>query len=201
MTPVTLDAFIDTNRDEVIGRCRAKVAKRSPAPSEVEIAVGIPLFLNQLIEELRNGASQTEAITATALQHGHDLFLQGLSISAVVHDYGDICQAVTELALEQKAPISTDDFRTLNRCLDDAIAGAVTEYAREQDAPRAGELHQVWQLMESTITAFGALQSGRVGVGGATGRLVYRNLMAIRAALAGRLGDEAALPPNAKSNA
>jgi hypothetical protein len=25
------------------------------------------------------------------------------------------------------SPISTEDFRTLNRCLDDAIAGAVTE--------------------------------------------------------------------------
>jgi hypothetical protein len=29
-------------------------------------------------------------------------------------------------------PISIEDFRTLNRCLDDAIAGAVTEYGRER---------------------------------------------------------------------
>jgi hypothetical protein len=35
------------------------------------------------------------------------------------------------LALETNAPISTDDFRTLNRCLDDAIASAVTMYTRE----------------------------------------------------------------------
>ncbi len=34
---------------------------------------------------------------------------------------------------EMNAPISTDDFRTLNRCLDDAIAGAVTEYGRERN--------------------------------------------------------------------
>jgi hypothetical protein len=39
----------------------------------------------------------------------------------------------TELAVELNAPISTEDFRTLNRCLDDAIAGAVTEYGRERN--------------------------------------------------------------------
>ena len=54
-------------------------------------------------------------------------------MSQVVHDYGDVCQAITELAVEMNAPISTDDFRMLNRCLDDAIAGAVTEYGREQN--------------------------------------------------------------------
>ena len=32
--------------------------------------------------------------------------------------------------MELAAPISTEDFRILNRCLDDAIAGAVTEYGR-----------------------------------------------------------------------
>ena len=54
-------------------------------------------------------------------------------MSQVVHDYGDVCQAITELAVEMDAPISTDDFRMLNRCLDDAIAGAVTEYGRERN--------------------------------------------------------------------
>jgi hypothetical protein len=65
--------------------------------------------------------------------------LQGFTVGQVVHGYGDVCQAVTDLAVEMGAPISTDDFRTLNRCLDDAIAGAVTEYAGEQDVTRDGE--------------------------------------------------------------
>jgi hypothetical protein len=51
-------------------------------------------------------------------------------VSQVVHDYGDICQAITELALDQKAPITVKEFHTLNRCLDAAIAEAVTEHAR-----------------------------------------------------------------------
>ena len=35
--------------------------------------------------------------------------------------------------MQLNVPIRTDDFRTLNRCLDDAIAGAVTEYGRERN--------------------------------------------------------------------
>ena len=57
-------------------------------------------------------------------------------MSQVVHDYGDLCQTITELAVETNAPISTDDFRMLNQCLDEAIAGAVTMYARESQQSR-----------------------------------------------------------------
>jgi hypothetical protein len=67
----------------------------------------------------------THAIRNTATQHGRDLFFEGLTIEQVVHDYGDVCQSVIELAGESTVPISTRDFQTLNRCLDDAIAGAV----------------------------------------------------------------------------
>jgi hypothetical protein len=42
------------------------------------------------------------------------------------------------------------------------------------------------------ITAFEVLQTGNVGVAGSTGAVVYRNLIAIRAALISRLPAEAA---------
>ena len=71
-------------------------------------------------------------IGQSAKTHGHDLLLKGFTIEQVVHDYGDVCQSVTDLAVEMGAPISTDDFRTLNRCLDNAIAGAVTEFTLKQ---------------------------------------------------------------------
>jgi len=57
--------------------------------------------------------------------------VRGLSVSQVVHDYGDICQTITALAVEHQAPISTEEFRLLNASLDEAIAGAVTVYGRE----------------------------------------------------------------------
>jgi len=124
--------FITLNREEIITRCRAKVATRSmPPPSEAEINHGVPLFLDQLVDMLRSGGTSTLAIDESAGQHGHDLLLKGFTVSQVVHDYGDVCQTVTDLALETNAPVSTEDFRTLNRCLDEAIASAVTMYTRE----------------------------------------------------------------------
>jgi len=125
-----LHEFIAVNRDEIIRRCRAKVATRSiPPPTEAEIDHGVPVFLDQLRDALRLGELTSPEIGRSAIKHGHDLLRQGFTVSQVVHDYGDVCQAITELAVELNAPISTGDFRTLNRCLDDAIAGAVTSTA------------------------------------------------------------------------
>jgi hypothetical protein len=36
--------------------------------------------------------------------------------SRVVHDYGDICQAITEVAVTQRHQITNEEFHTLNRC-------------------------------------------------------------------------------------
>jgi hypothetical protein len=187
MANVTLSEFIGENRDELIGRCRAKVAKRSsPVPTEMEIDHGVPMFLDQLCQELRNGPSNAREISKSAMKHGHELLLQKFTMSQVVHDYGDVCQSVTDLAVELDAPIDTEDFRTMNRCLDDAIAGAVTEYAHEQDVTRDGEAHKLETLTNAAIAAFEVLQTGNVGVGGSTGAVVHRSLMAIRVALADR---------------
>jgi hypothetical protein len=44
------------------------------------------------------------------------------------------CRAtITGLAVEMDAHVSTDDFRTLNQCLEDAIAAAVTEHGRARN--------------------------------------------------------------------
>jgi hypothetical protein len=87
--------FITLNREEIITRCRAKVATRSmPPPSEAEINHGVPVFLDQLVDMLRSGGGTCE-IDKSAGQHGHDLLLQGFTVSQVVHDYGDVCQTVT----------------------------------------------------------------------------------------------------------
>ena len=96
------------------------------------------------------------------------------------------------------APISTDDFRMLNRCLDDAIAGAVTEYGRERrdqstldgevarGTERLGFLaHELRNLVNTAILAFEVLKTGNVGVAGSTGGVLNRSLLALRA-LVGR---------------
>ena len=184
METVPLYDFVEENRNELIRRCKAKVAQRvGRATGDAENDHGVPLFLEQLCDELRRGPSPTHDIRESAMAHGHDLLLQKFTISEVVHNYGDICQSVTDLALELAASISTADFRTLNRCLDDAIAGAVTQFAREEDATREGETHKLGNLTNAAIAAFEVLRTGKVGVGGSTGDVVHRNLMALREAL------------------
>ena len=197
-----LHEFIAVNRDEIILRCRAKVATRSvPPPTEAEIDHGVPVFLDQLREALRLGQITTPEISKSAIKHGHDLLLQGFTVSQVVHDYGDVCQAITELAVELDEPISTDDFRTLNRCLDDAIAGAVTEYGRERtqsgidgESARGSErlgffAHELRNLMNTAIMAFEVLRTGNVGVAGSTGAVLHRSLMASRALISRSLAE------------
>jgi signal transduction histidine kinase len=182
--------FIVTHRDEIIRRCRVKVASRSmPPPTEEEIDYGVPVFLDQLLDALNGRTSGSTKINKTALQHGHELLLQGFTVSQVVHDYGDVCQAITELAVEKDARIDAGDFRALNRCLDDAIASAVTAYGRARtqstvdresarDSERLGFFaHELRNLTNTSMLAFEVLRTGNVGVGGSTGTVLRRSLL------------------------
>ncbi len=77
-----LHEFIAINRDEIIRRCRAKVALRSvPPPTELEIDHGVPVFLDQLRNALRLGEITSPEIGRSAIKHGHDLLLQGFTVS------------------------------------------------------------------------------------------------------------------------
>jgi signal transduction histidine kinase len=188
-----LDAFIVSNRVAIVARAQARVAVRAcPRPSDLELENGIPIFLDQLGEALRTeragGAVDHQQIGESAGRHGHDLLRMGLSIGQVVHDYGAVCQTITELALEQEAPISGEDFRMLNLCLDDAIAEAVTEYSvqREraiaaQGTERLGVLAQeLGNLLDAALLSFESIKSGRVAPGGSTALVHSRSLMRLR---------------------
>src|SRR5688500_19472932 len=131
--------FLIENRSELIARCRAKVAQRAPpGMPEKELEHGITVFLEQLIKTLQveqtsqpmlsrkvsgpsgGGKPALSEIGETAAQHGKELLQHGFTVEEVVHDYGDLCQSITDLAFEQGAVIEIDEFRTLNRCLDNA---------------------------------------------------------------------------------
>lgn len=188
-----LHEFVTAHRENLIRRCRTKVEARSmPVPTPAELEYGIPRFLDQLVEALRHRLASNVEIDRSAAQHGRELHLQGFTVSQVVHDYGDVCQSITDLALEMGAPISVEDFRTLNRCLDDAIASAVTEYGRERpssgmadratgDEERFGFLvHEVRNLVNTATLAFEVLNTGNVGVRGSTGAVLHRSLAGLR---------------------
>lgn len=185
--------FIDRNRDMIIARTRDRVRRRpwpSVAPGEVEH--GVPLFLTQLSETLRlestSAPFSTDAIGAAAARRGGDLLRSGFTVSQVVHDYGDICQTITALAVEQRAPISVEEFQTLNRCLDTAIAEAVTEHARLTAEARSAEeverlghaAHELRDSLNTAILAFHTLKRGAVAVNGSTGAILGQSLMTLR---------------------
>ena len=194
--------FVTTHRDQIIRRCRQRVATRpssTHAPAEPDY--GVPLFLDQLVNTLRSKGQSNLAISTSAALHGHDLLVKGFTVSQVVHDYGDVCQTITELALEANAPIDTEDFRTLNRCLDEAIAGAVTVYGRESEqssldgqAERGNQrmgffVHELRNLVNTSIIAFRVLQTGNVGVGGSTGAVLARSLTSLQDLIARSLDE------------
>jgi signal transduction histidine kinase len=194
--------FVTNNREAIISRTQQKLTNRPwPLASTSEMEHGVPLFLTQLSETLRLEATSTPFLTSTmsssAALHGRDLLALGFSVSQVVHDYGDICQAVTELAVELDAPITTEEFHTLNRCLDTAIAEAVTEHARItaesrslEEVERSGQLaHEIRDMLNTALFAFEALKRGTVAINGSTGSVLGRSLMGLRDLVDSTLSD------------
>jgi signal transduction histidine kinase len=188
-----LEEFVIANRDAIVDRARARVASRTtPKPTDVELMHGIPLFLDQLGTALRLAKSSKvidhRRIATSAGRHGQDLFRMGLTIAQVVHDYGDVCQIITELAVQQDVQIPTEEFQTLNLCLDDAIADAVTEFARQRErvvvaegTERLGVLaHELRNVLNTAMIAFDTIKSGQVAVGGSTGVVLDRSHMGLR---------------------
>lgn len=197
-----LNEFLAANREEILVRARARVAARSaPAPTELELEAGLPTFLDQLGDALRRqeqtGLVDHDSLTQSASRHGSHLWQRGFTVKQVVHDYGDLCQVVTELAVEQKAPITTEEFRTLNLCLDDAIAGAVDEYARRREGSirdegteRLGVLaHELRNLLNTAILSFESIKTGVVAVNGSTGLMHGRSLLGLRSLIDRSLAD------------
>jgi hypothetical protein len=172
---------------------RTKVATRSkhPRPDGLETKHGVHVFLDELREVLvaeakRDPAQQAEPvpptnpnIVRTAALHGVDLLALGFSAGEVVHDYGDVCLAVTELAVELDAPISAADFHTLNQCLDDAIAAAVTAWAGGRamgTVQRVSRDETLRQLVHGAIVMVDLLRTGQLAPAGSTARVLRDHL-------------------------
>lgn len=197
-----LHEFVTTYRGAIIERARLKLTARPRPPARVqELDHGVTLFLTQLSDRLRSESagtgSSSRAIGAGATRHGRDLMALGFTVSQVVHDYGDICQAITELAIEHRTVITTDEFRMLNGCLDTAIAEAVTEHARitaesrsHEEDERSGQLaHETRDLLNTALLAYQALKLGTVAINGSTGAVLGRSLMSLRDLVDSTLSD------------
>jgi signal transduction histidine kinase len=198
---VMLYDFIIVHRDLIIERARLRVRQRPLAKSvDSKLEHGVPLFLTQLagalaptaslgMLQLSAAADAHKTITDSATLHGHDLLRNGFTMAQVVHGYGDVCQVVTELCAETNAAISVADFQVFNRCLDDAIAGAVTAYGRQRECDLAYQgterlgvfTHEVRALLNTAIISFDVIKKGMVGLTGSTGAIHARSLAGLGA--------------------
>lgn len=204
--------FLSNNRDDLIARCAAKVAKRPTRNASAEqLLTGVPLFLSQLTRtlEAEQEGSSADATTisgmsggvgsalsemgVSAAAHGKALLALDYTVDQVVHDYGDLCQAITDLAFERDAPFSVDEFRTLNRCLDNAIADAVTEFSAQRDTAMQAQqtsevnqrlgflMHELRNALSSATLATEAMRIGDLTLSGATGSVLQRSHKAMSA--------------------
>lgn len=212
--------FLANNRDELVERCKAKVAARPQREATTaQLANGIPLFIRQLTrtlqaEEIGDAAHGVEIsgkaggdilalseIGTSATAHGASLLGLGYTVDQVVHDYGDLCQAITDLAFERDAPFAVAEFRTLNRCLDNAIADAVVGFSAQRDATmlerhvqetreRVGFLvHELRNAASTATFAIGAIEHGNLPMSGATGAVLKRSLAALSTLIDRAIGE------------
>jgi len=202
--------FLTANRSELIARCRVKVGQRAPpGVAEKELEHGVTIFLDQLIKTLKmertsdptssrrisgpsgGGKPALSEISESAALHGKELLKHGFTVEEVVHDYGDVCQSITDLAFERGVLMDIDEFRTLNRCLDNAIANAVTEFGYQHDFVVAGQqadalnerlgffAHELRNLLCTATLALSIIKEGNVGLTGATGGVLDRALVGL----------------------
>jgi hypothetical protein len=199
-----LDKFITMERRELISRTKARVAGRTgPKP---ELPDGIPAFLDQLVAALRLADSTDkidhDRIRESAGKHGDAMRHLGLSVEEVVHEYGDVCQTITELAIEKEVRVPTAEFRVMNLCLDDAIAEAVTAFAAHRKRSNAnpgiealGKLaHDLRHLLGTARTAFEVIKRGQVAPSGATGMILERSLLALETLIERAVADVPSSP-------
>ena len=97
-----------------------------------------------------------------------------------------------------------EEFHTLNRCLDTAIAEAVTEHARitaqtrsVSEVERRGHgAHELRDVLNTALLAFHMLRRGAVAINGSTGEVLGRSLMSLRDVIDRSLADVRLAPGN-----
>ncbi len=188
---MALHEFLHQNANEILELSAEKTKKLAGLRGDSEVLrAGLPLFYHQLIRVLEQklGNSPSEEMLCDAASHGKEFLNLGYSLSHVVHSYGSMCQAITELATRKNANISASEFNILNGCLDVAIASAVSEFqfrsneaSEEREIKHLGFLaHELRNALSSATVAQEMIKAGLVGIGGSTAAVLEANLIRMR---------------------
>ncbi|MGW8394088.1 sensor histidine kinase [Pseudoduganella sp. HUAS MS19] len=201
--------FISSNRDSLLERCKKFREARTQVSSDERTDEAISTFLDQLIESLKIeqsslGERASEGVSGStigvpthydigtaATRHGKSMENLGFSVNDVVHSYGDMCHAIVELAIEQSMSFEVPEYRLLNRCLDNAVASAVTEFSYHHDMGQANSqssdesqrlgavANELRNQLGTATLAVAAIKTRELTLGGTTGAILERSLQSL----------------------
>lgn len=186
--------FLIENKDKILASTEMKTLNlKTLSPNSNSFKSSLPIFYNQLISALKlhvdeaTRSKQEDLVTREAQLHGSELMKLGYTLPHVVYTYGTLCQAIKEIATEEHLPITGEEFKDLNHCLDIAIAGAITGYElsrtnHEQKAEieRLGFLaHELRNALSSVNISLQLIKRGTVGFDGTTGKVLGNSLKRI----------------------
>ncbi|PIR22533.1 MAG: hypothetical protein COV44_07545 [Deltaproteobacteria bacterium CG11_big_fil_rev_8_21_14_0_20_45_16] len=186
-----LQDFLEDNRDAILRLCDKKSTHLAGLLGTSEqLKAGLPLFYEQLIMILKERieTNSSDDMLSAAAMHGKEFLRLGYSLSHVVHAYGAMCQAITEIATQTRAHISPREFNVLNACLDVAISTAVSEFQfRSNEANEEREIqhlgflaHELRNALSSATVAHEMIKLGIVGTGGSTSAVLELNFARMR---------------------
>lgn len=137
---MSLKQLLHERRDEILAAfVRGSRDKDLPPPGLLHAILldHIPVFLDELIEELSKGGVRESRdavnVITTARQHGEQRWTTGYDLEGVVREYGVLSRAIFETAKAAGTPLEIEEFYTLARYLNVGIAGAAAEFVRSRD--------------------------------------------------------------------
>jgi signal transduction histidine kinase len=187
---ISLRQFLVSNRQQILKQSEDRIITLAALrPTSDQLKNGLPIFFDHLLRVLDKepdtvSASDELKILDTSCEYGREFWKLGYTLSHVVHAFGALCQATTEIARERDAPITAHEFHHLNRCLDIAIAGAVTEFesssvreSKKREALHLGFIsHELRNALNRARISFQMLSKGIVGLGGSTSKVLEKSL-------------------------
>lgn len=159
----------------------------------VEIIDGLPYFLDELVDILRNrdGADarvESNRVNELAGNHGSQRFHAGFSLGAVVREYGVLRECLLDLIRDRHLAVDIDELQIVMEALNAAVANATEQYVRERD--RAIEeqnqrhfgfmAHELRNPLNSALLAAQALQRRPGSDADAVVLRLVRNLGTVR---------------------
>jgi signal transduction histidine kinase len=190
-------ALLKHNRDELLATCRVKAARRRPM--QPLAADALPRFLDDLtstFEAPDHGALTLVGaaglpVPAEGAHHAAEGQQLDLALSDLVHGYGDMCEAITDMAFARDVPFTADELHAFNKCLDASITVAVTQFNSRHDEVLVRQLraetreqvgflvHELRNAIGTATLAASALEIGGMGMNSPLGAVLRRSLAAL----------------------